>query len=88
MSDAPVGVTCKHYSVLIEGWARTLERLADVQNGLALECESPLQAYLALALFRALRDSSEALEEFLKGHDPDGTIKPPVFVLHPPFMAL
>lgn len=80
----PVEYTCRHYSALIEGFARTLERCADVQNGLALEGETAMGAYLSLALFRVLRDSERALVEFLDAHDPEGHITRPSFVLCPP----
>lgn len=88
MSDAPVEYTCKHYSILIEDFARTLERIADVQNGLALECETAFQAYLSLALFRVVKDSAQHLETFLEAHDPAGSIKPVNLVLHTPIMGL
>lgn len=84
MTAEPEGYQCPHVTELAHTMARLLESVADVQNSLAMECETAFQAHTSMTLYRAVRGSCDVLGMFLASHDPDGNVRPPELSITPP----
>lgn len=87
MTEAP-NFTCEHVTQVLISFSFLLERVADVQNSMAMESTDELSIVLSKALYATVKRGCDDLEEFLKDHDPQQNVTRPHLTLYPPARTL